>query len=244
VGDLHRLIAFDLDGTIVDSRRDLADSANELITELGGTALPEEDIARMVGEGAALLVRRALAAAGVRDVRTALARFLEIYDTRLLRHTRVYEGMVDVVRFARSLGHVAVLTNKPKAPSERILDGLGIRDLFDEVVGGDGPLGRKPDPAGLNALMRDFGATSNTTMLIGDSAIDHETAIRAGVRGCLVSFGFGFQNLPQDRLRGDEWIATDTSQLRAILEKFAELTEVTEERSHRRNGVNGGKRSS
>jgi phosphoglycolate phosphatase len=228
VGDLHRLIAFDLDGTIVDSRRDLADSANELITELGGAALPEEDIGRMVGEGAAVLIRRALRAAGVTEVRHALARFLEIYDTRLLNHTRVYDGVADVVRFTRSLGHVAVLTNKPKAPSERILEGLGIRELFDEVVGGDGPLGRKPDPAALHALMRDFRATSATTLLVGDSAIDHETAIRAGVRGCLVSFGFGFQNLPQERLRGDEWIATDTSQLRAILETFAELTEVTE----------------
>ena len=221
MGDLHRLIAFDLDGTIVDSRRDLADSANELITELGGTALPEEDIGRMVGEGAAVLVRRALAAGGVRDVRTALARFLEIYDTRLLRHTHVYDGMADVVRFARSLGHVAVLTNKPKAPSERILEGLGIRDLFDEVVGGDGPLGRKPDPAALHALMRDFGVTSNTTLLVGDSAIDRETAIRAGVRGCLVSFGFGFRNFPRERLRDDEWVATDAAQLRSILEEFA-----------------------
>jgi phosphoglycolate phosphatase len=228
VGDVHRLIAFDLDGTIVDSRRDLADSANELITELGGTALPEEDIGRMVGEGAAVLIRRALRAAGVTEVRHALARFLEIYDSRLLNHTRVYDGVADVVRFARSLGHVAVLTNKPKAPSERILEGLGIRDLFAAVVGGDGPLGRKPDPAALNALMRDFGATANTTVLIGDSAIDHETAIRAGVHGCLVSFGFGFQNFPQKRLRAGDWIATDASQLRAILEKFAELTEVTE----------------
>jgi len=228
VGDLHRLIAFDLDGTIVDSRRDLADSANQLIVELGGTPLSEEDIGRMVGEGAAVLIRRALKAARVTEVRHALARFLEIYDTRLLNHTRVYEGVADAVQFARSLGHVAVLTNKPKGPSEKILDGLGIRDLFDEVVGGDGPLGRKPDPAALNALMRGYGATSGTTLLVGDSAIDHETAIRAGVRCCLVSFGFGYLNFPKERLRGDEWIAADAVQLRTVLETFAELTEVAE----------------
>jgi phosphoglycolate phosphatase len=228
VGDLHRLIAFDLDGTLVDSRRDLADSANELITELGGTPLPEEDIGRMVGEGAAVLIRRALKAAGVTEVRHALARFLEIYDTRLLNHTRLYDGVADVVRFARSIGHVAVLTNKPKAPSERILKGLEIRDLFVAVVGGDGPLPRKPDPAALHALMRDWGASPETSLLVGDSAIDHETAIRAGVRCCLVSFGFGYQNFQRERLRGDEWIATDASQLRLILETFAEVTEGTE----------------
>jgi phosphoglycolate phosphatase len=221
VGDLHRLIAFDLDGTLVDSRRDLADSANQLITELGGAPLPEEDIGRMVGEGAAVLIRRALEAAGVTEVRHALGRFLEIYDTRLLNHTRLYDGVADVVRFARSIGHVAVLTNKPKAPSERILEGLRIRDLFEEVVGGDGPLGRKPDPAALHALMRDFGATANTTILIGDSAIDHETAIRAGVRCCLVSFGFGYRNFPKDRLRADDGLAANSGELRDVLAKFA-----------------------
>ena len=182
----------------------------------------------MVGEGAAVLIRRALAAARVTDRGAALARFLEIYDTRLLRHTRVYDGMVDVVRFARSIGTVVVLTNKPRGPSDVILTGLGIRDVFNDVVGGDGPLPRKPDPAALQALMRDCGATPETTLLVGDSAIDHETAIRAGVRCCLVSFGFGYQNFQKERLRGDEWIATDASQLRSILGKFAELTEVTE----------------
>ena len=225
MGDLHRLIAFDLDGTIVDSRRDLAESANQLIVELGGSPLPEEAIARMVGEGAATLVRRALTAARVADVRDALARFLEIYDTRLLQHTRVYPGLADVVRFARTIGHVAVLTNKPLAPSERILEGLGICDLFDEVTGGDGPLPRKPDPAALQALMRSAGATPQTTLLVGDSAIDHETAIRAGVRCCLVSFGFGYDTFPKERLRDEDSVATDAGGLRERLATFAEETD-------------------
>ena len=81
----------------------------------------------------------------------ALARFLEIYDTRLLQHTRLYGGVTEVLQCARTLGGVALLTNKPLAPSVKILEGLGIRDLFDAVTGGDGPLGRKPDPAGLHA---------------------------------------------------------------------------------------------
>ena len=242
VGHLHRLIAFDLDGTLVDSRRDLADSANELIAELGGSPLSEDAIARMVGEGAALLVRRALAAAGVTDVgaafadatapRGALARFLEIYDSRLLRHTNVYPGVTEVVQFARTLGRVAVLTNKPLAPSERILEGLGIRDLFDLVTGGDGPLPRKPDPAGLEALMRGAGATPDTTLLVGDSAIDHETAVRAGVRCCLVAFGFGYETFPQERLRGaadasapTDAVAADAGELRSLLAKFAGETD-------------------
>ena len=232
VGDLHRLIVFDLDGTLIDSRRDLADSANELITELGGRTLPDEAIARMVGEGAAVLVRRALSAAGLSGeppdsrfakqggVRGALERFLQIYDTRLLRHTRLYPGIREAVEQARTLARVAVLTNKPTAPSERILDGLGVRALFDEVVGGDGPVARKPDPAGLQALMQSANASAPATLMVGDSAIDHETAIRAGVRCCLVSYGFGFENFPRERLRGDEIIAADAEGLTRAFGEF------------------------
>ena len=220
MGDLHRLIAFDLDGTLVDSRRDLADSANELITELGGSPLPEEAIARMVGEGAAVLVRRALTAAGVTDEREALRRFLEIYDTRLLRHTRVYAGMEEAVRFARTLGRVAVLTNKPLGPSERILSGLGVRDLFDAVVGGDGPMPRKPDPSSLNALIHEAGAAAATSLLVGDSTIDLETAVRAGVRCCIVSFGFGDETFPHHRLRPEDSLVSDAGALRDVLVAF------------------------
>jgi phosphoglycolate phosphatase len=229
VGHLQRLIAFDLDGTLIDSRRDLADSANELITELGGAPLPEETIGRMVGEGARVLVERALTKAGVvsgfsrtsSHLDDALARFLEIYDARLLRHTRLYDGVADMLRAARTIGRVALLTNKPLAPSVKILEGLGIRGLFDAVTGGDGPLGRKPDPAGLHALMREVGARAETTLLVGDSPIDHETAARADVRCCLVSFGYSPDPFPRDRLRGDEWTATDSGELRTVLDRFA-----------------------
>jgi phosphoglycolate phosphatase len=221
LGHLQRLIAFDLDGTLVDSRRDLADAANDLITERGGMPLSEDAIARMVGEGAALLVRRALTAARITDTGGALARFLEIYDTRLLNHTRVYEGMDDAVRLARTFARVAILTNKPLAPTERILDGLGLRELFDDVTGGDGPLGRKPDPASLHALMRAAGATASHTLLVGDSAIDHETAVRAGVRCCLVSFGFGHHNFDRSRLRREDRVAASAEELRGVIAQFA-----------------------
>src|SRR5688500_3123129 len=176
VGDLRRLIVFVRDGTLVDSRRDLADSANALIVESGGAPLTEEAIGRMVGEGAATLVRRALAATGLRDVRGALARFLEIYDTRLLNHTRAYEGIEDAVRRARAIGRVAVLTNKPERPTRTILQGLGLDDLFDEVRGGDGPLPRKPDPASLRQLMAASGASPRSTVMVGDSWVDYQTA--------------------------------------------------------------------
>ena len=225
MGHVRRLIAFDLDGTLIDSRRDLAESANQLIMELGGAALPEDAVGRMVGEGAALLVRRALAAAGIGDTPGALSRFLEIYDGRLLNHTRAYDGIADAVLGARRHARVAVLTNKPAAPSERILTGLGLRNLFDEVVGGDGPLPRKPDPAALLAMMERAGATAANTLLVGDSTIDHETARRASSRCCLVAYGFGYETFPAGQLTGEEWIAADPPELAAIIERFTAAAE-------------------
>jgi phosphoglycolate phosphatase len=220
VGDIRRLIAFDLDGTLIDSRRDLADSANQLIEELGGRPLSIDTIGRMVGEGARVLARRALTAAGLGDPPGTLERFMQIYDARLLNHTVAYDGMLDVVQYARRQARLAVLTNKPIAPSEQILVALGMRDLFDEVVGGDGPLPRKPDPAGLQALMERAGASPQTTLMIGDSAIDHETARRAEARCCLTAYGFGYMTCPPERLVGNEWIVTSPGELRAVIDSF------------------------
>jgi phosphoglycolate phosphatase len=215
------LIAFDLDGTLIDSRRDLADAANALIEELGGEPLSEDAIGSMVGEGAAVLVRRALAAAQVPEPPDAVARFLALYDTRLLNHTRLYDGVIDAVHVARERAHVVVFTNKPARPSERILEGLGVRSLFADVIGGDNPLGRKPDPAALLALMHRNGVPPERTLMIGDSAIDHETALRAGVRCCLCAFGYGFRNFPRERLTGAEWVVDAPSDLTATLAEFS-----------------------
>jgi phosphoglycolate phosphatase len=220
MGDLRRLIAFDLDGTLIDSRRDLAESANQVIIELGGTPLAEDTIGRMVGEGAAVLVRRALAAAGLGEVPGALPRFLEVYDGRLTRHTRAYDGIEEAVRAARRIARVIVLTNKPVGPSERILSSLDLLPLFDEVIGGDGPLPRKPDPASLVAAMERAGVPAARTLLVGDSAIDHETAVRASSRCCLATYGFGYVTFPRERLTGKEWMAAAPDHLPAIFDRF------------------------
>lgn len=208
-----RLIVFDLDGTLVDSKRDLADSANALIAELGGVALSEDQVAAMVGEGAAVLVRRALEAAGLDpESATALPRFLELYDERLLVHTVPYEGMVAALTAFAPHVTMAVLTNKPGRATERILAGLGLREHFRDVIGGDTPFGRKPDPAGLLALIERASATPETTWLVGDSRIDLETARRAGVRICLARYGFGFR-FESSEFDGSEQFVDSPSEL-------------------------------
>lgn len=186
------LIVFDLDGTLVDSRLDLAESTNEMLGTYGAPPLPVDGVSAMVGEGAKVLVARALEAAGVAtDVAEALTRFREIYDRRLLVHTRPYAGIAHVVSQLAKGHSLAVLTNKPEAPSRRLLDAFGLAAHFQEIVGGDSGSARKPDPGGLRRLMAQCAAGSTDTWLVGDSMIDVETARRGGVRMCVALYGFG-----------------------------------------------------
>jgi len=208
------LYVFDLDGTLVDSRRDLADSANALLEECGGAPLPEERVGRMVGDGAAVLVSRVFAAAGLPLPSDALPRFLAFYDRRLLDHTRPYAGMIETLDALRARAPMAVLTNKPLAATRRILDGLGLATFFgDAIIGGDGPLPRKPEPAGLQHLASAAGVAVGSTLLVGDSIIDWETARRASARICLARYGFGFDGFPLAQLRADDWLIDSPSEL-------------------------------
>jgi phosphoglycolate phosphatase len=216
----RRLIAFDLDGTLIDSSRDLAESVNELLTDLGAPPLPHHDITRMIGEGAKVLVRRALVAAGIPEDAAAIDRFLDIYDQRLLNHTRPYAGITDVVRVARQHARVAVLTNKPLEPSEKVLAGLGMRELFDDVIGSGGPYPRKPDPTALFALMERAHATPDRTLMVGDSRIDYETARSAATRCCLVTYGFSSDTLTDIPVE-DAWRVSDAAGLAEVIARFA-----------------------
>ncbi|HKC91564.1 MAG TPA: HAD-IA family hydrolase [Candidatus Limnocylindria bacterium] len=149
-----------------------------------------------------------------------MSRFLEIYDRRLLEHTVPYAGITDVVRGARPRARIAVLTNKPLAPSEKVLAGLGMRDLFDEVIGSDGTYPRKPDPTALLALMERAGATPDRTLMIGDSKIDYDTAKGAAARCCLVGYGFTDFALHARTVAADAWIASDTAGLADVIARF------------------------
>lgn len=195
MGDVRGLIVFDLDGTLIDSRRDLADAANALIFESGGAPLPEETIGRMVGDGAAALVRRALAAAAVPLDESSLPRFLELYDARLLRTTRPYSGIIEALQAVQRFGVLAVLTNKPLAHTRKLLVALDLASFFSTVIGGDGPFARKPDPGALQHLMVEHAIPAEKTILVGDSRIDAATADAAGARFCWARYGFGASDM-------------------------------------------------
>lgn len=215
-----RLVVFDLDGTLIDSRRDLAESANQMLASYGAKPLSDEAVGAMVGDGARMLVRRALTAAGLNpDEPDALERFLAIYDRELLRTTRPYPGVLAVVDEAGRHAPVAVLTNKPAAPTSRILEALGFAPFVRWTIGGDAGHPRKPDPAGLRWLMTAAGVRTDRTLLVGDSMVDVETGRRAGARVCLVRYGFGELRGPIS-LEPGELEAREPSDLRRVLADF------------------------
>jgi phosphoglycolate phosphatase len=200
------LVVFDLDGTLVDSRQDLAASTNDVLAGLGAGPLPVDAVEQMVGDGARTLVHRALVHAGCdADLDAALAEFHRCYARRLLETTRPYDGIAEVLQsLART--RLAVLTNKPLEPTRRLLEHFGWTGTFDRVVGGDGPFARKPDPAGLLDVMRTCGAEPHETMMVGDSMVDVDVARRAGTLICVATYGFGAAR-GDLTLRGDELIA-------------------------------------
>jgi phosphoglycolate phosphatase len=218
VNSKFSLIVFDLDGTLVDSRRDLAESANALLQQCGCSTLSEEAIGEMVGDGAATLVARVFAAAGCRAPDDALPRFLTIYNSRLLKFTRPYPGIPEALGSLQSRATLAVLTNKPLGATRSVLEGLELANYFgSRVVGGDGPFPRKPAPAGLVHLIREFGTAPEETLLVGDSVIDWRTARAAGAFSCVARYGFGFAGFPIEQLEKRDWLVDQPSELSSVL---------------------------
>ena len=213
------LVVFDLDGTLIDSRRDLADSANIVLRSYGASPLSENQIAGMVGCGAATLVKRVITAAGVdAPLDEALARFLSAYDGRLTHHTRTYDGIPALLEeLQASRMKMAVLTNKPLEQSVRILDAFGLSKHFQWVIGGDGPWPRKPAPDGMQFLMQQAEASNGETVLVGDSAVDLQTARNAGVAICLARYGFGFADLSTSDLRDEDSVVDTPADISGVL---------------------------
>jgi phosphoglycolate phosphatase len=215
---MFSLVVFDLDGTLIDSIGDLGVAVNRVVAERGGRALALDEIARMVGEGAQLLVGRALAASGaIAGEDEALARFLEVYDSLLPGETRPYPGIPGVLAQAAALARLAVLTNKPAGATRKILDACGLSDRFAEIVGGDGRHRRKPHAEGLLHLAASAGVPSADVLMVGDSTVDLLTARAAGAAICIARYGFGQLTFDASALDGTERFADRPTDILAII---------------------------
>lgn len=200
-----KFLIFDLDGTLIDSRLDLIHSINAMLRHLGRPELPGEVVASYVGDGAPMLVRRALGdPEDEKLVQEALEFFLAYYRIHKLDFTHVYPGIKESLTALHASGRkMAVLSNKPVHPSRAIVDALGLGEFFMRVYGGNSFPTKKPDPQGAKALLHETGYNAGETLIIGDSSVDVLTGRNSGIRVCGVTYGFAphtLQNAPPDVL--------------------------------------------
>ena len=197
-----KLLVFDLDGTLIDSAQDLCNSVNATLAHFGRVPLADEIIAGFIGNGALMLVRRALAADGNGNVDEDLLQrahvfFLDYYREHKLDYTYAYEGVLEALEALRVVHDqpgaaaraMAVLTNKPVRPATDICQALGLADYFLNIYGGNSFATKKPIPEGLFALMQEAGASPAETVMIGDSQVDIQTARNAGAWAIGCTFG-------------------------------------------------------
>ena len=192
-----RALVFDLDGTLIDSKLDLALAVNATLAAAGRAELPHERVFSYVGQGAMRLVERALGdGATPEEVDRAHDFFLAYYRAHMLDNTILYPGVRECLE-ALSDRPMAVLTNKPWRFSREILEGLGIARYFREIYGGNSFETKKPDPFGMLAILAAFHVEPNQSMLVGDSDVDVKTARNSGAWACGVTYGFGAESLKE-----------------------------------------------
>jgi len=197
-----KLVIFDLDGTLIDSRLDLVHSVNAALRHIGRPELPEHVIASYVGDGAPVLIQRALGGEKIDEavVRKGLEFFLSYYREHKLDHTTVYSGISDALSAIQNAANgsprkLAILSNKPVIPSKAIVEALGLARHFVQIYGGNSFQTKKPDPEGARKLLEETGVRPEQAAIVGDSHTDIETGQNAGLRTVGVTYGFAPQTL-------------------------------------------------
>ncbi len=193
------LLVFDLDGTLIDSKEDLAQAVNAARRHMGLAPIENERVYSYVGNGASVLLRRALGPeAPEADVQTALDYFLAYYKDHMLDHTTLYPGVREALDELLAGGiQLSVLTNKPVRFSQLLVEGLGLGGHFLRVYGGNSFAQKKPDPVGVRKLLEEFTTAPERAMMVGDSDVDIRTARNAGILACGVNYGFQPETLDE-----------------------------------------------
>ena len=189
---MNAVVAFDMDGTLIDSAADIGAAVNRMRVSFGLKELPRESVVRMVGNGARVLVTRALADTPGMDLDEAFRRYRREYDTHLIDETRLYPGVPDMLESLRTAGfRLAVFTNKPSVSTRFILKGLGIDAFFPAVVGADSGFPLKPEPDALYHILKETGTDAAGSWMVGDNWTDIDSGSAAGFRTAYCAWGYG-----------------------------------------------------
>lgn len=184
------LLIFDLDGTLCDTKEDIATSVNLTLRELGLPEKPSTVIHGYVGSGIRKLLERAVGEESGERFKTAMRIFRGHYNAHLLDTTKLYPGLETVLNHFQQKKK-AVVTNKPQDYTNRILDGLDLTRYFDLVLGGDNGHPLKPDPQMILTVLDRLGSDPARTVMIGDGLHDIVAARAAGIKVCAVGYGLG-----------------------------------------------------
>ena len=209
------VIAFDMDGTLIDSAGDIGAAVNRMRASFGLAQLPRESVVRMVGNGARVLVARALADVPDADLDDAFRRYRHEYDTHLVDETRLYPGIPDALEALKSVGfRLAVFTNKPYASTLFILKELGIDGFFPVVVGAHSGFPLKPAPDALYHILKETESDAAGSWMVGDNWTDIDSGHAAGFRTAYCTYGYG----APDRIWPDAVCADFDAVKNAVLE--------------------------
>jgi phosphoglycolate phosphatase len=209
------LVIFDLDGTLVDSSRDLTNAANAALRELGLPEHSEAAVVAMIGDGARQLVERALPPEALHRTDEALALFRSHYAARLTEHTRPYDGVEELLAALEQ--PLAIATNKPGAFTRRLVEALAWSRRFAHVLGGDEVARPKPDPMMLLQICARARVRPEHALLVGDGPQDVGAARAAGVRVCSVTWGFTSESTLRDL--APDWVAARPADVLAIMRR-------------------------
>jgi phosphoglycolate phosphatase len=209
-----QLLVFDFDGTLVDTKRDIADSVNLTLEELGLRTLDRDTLFTFIGKGVNHLMTRSLEGSGCDDLSRAIDVFMKHYEAHLMDQTCLFPNCRETLQhFARKEN--TILSNKPTQFITRILDALDWRAPFSTIIGGDLMPEKKPDPGGLRHILKQHGVRPEEALMIGDSLVDVETAKRAGIKVCGVTYGHaGRASLETAQ---PDWIIDDLAELKQFV---------------------------
>lgn len=209
-----RLLVFDFDGTLVDTKKDIADSVNRMLEELELKALDRETLYTFIGKGVNHLITCSLEGTKYNDLSHAIDVFMRYYEAHLMDHTRLFPNCREMLEhFAHKEN--TILSNKPTRFITRILETLDCRAPFSTILGGDSMPAKKPDPGGLLHILEQHKVRREDALMIGDSLVDIETGKRAGVRTCGVTYGHaGRESLTSAQ---PDWIIDDLSELKQLI---------------------------